>query len=263
MSNTNVTTKPGAISSSSKRTPPGKASVQKGQGSKKWKWARLLALLLLMMWATGATSYYLFKEDPVNEINRLREEMRSEEFRNLPDDQRREKFMQLRDAYGNLTPWQQYDMSKDGAKRIHERMQEFAKKPRAEQYKEIVEREKRFAQMRQQWANRGANGGGGNGGRGGTGGGPGGGGNGPGGNAQASGRGPGGPGGGPGGFGGGPPGGGFGGPPGGFGRGPGGPNGFRDMTSPEDRSAMNSERQMRNQVRQDLGLPITGGRRGR
>jgi hypothetical protein len=218
-------------------------SVRKGDSTPMLE-RRSIRVLLGALWLLLLTgvSYCVFSPDPVD---KAKEDMKNLwQDRSLNWDQRREKMDQI---LGNLTDRQRYNLLSPAERRVkmHDDLDAFFKMSPQEQEeqmkKDILEREKRRAEMRAKWA---ANGGGR--GPGGPGAGPGG----PGGPRTAGAGGPGGPGGGRG-FGGG----------GGGGGGPGGNTLFNrgDTMPPETMEQMGIKRSMERELSKKMGL---GGGRG-
>lgn len=255
-----------------------KRPTKSTSSSGRWKWVAVVVGFLVVSGSTVWGAKYLWAARQVAAVRAASAELFSEETRNLPEAERREKFNALREQYEALPESAQDQLRDERRKRFEERedqqLTEFFAKSPVERKAALDERIDREEERRKEWEKRRAErereraargetdreGNRGDGDRGG--------------------RGPGGPGGsGPGGSarpGGGPPGGGGGGPGGASsdrGRGGGGPGGYRDPqrrnewrkrrldeSTPQGRAMRAEYRRLMDERRAARGLPASSGR---
>jgi hypothetical protein len=224
------------------------------------KWAGLIVLLLLLLGGGSAGAWYMMQPDPTTPVLNLQEELFSDQARQLPREQRTEKWKTLREETDKLTPEQRHKVLAAREEKMSKRASEYCALTTQEERDAFLQKEieddraRREKWQSQQQANGGDGQNGGRRGRGQTdpnanGGAP------AGGTPPAGGPPPGGPPGGPGGFG-----------------GPGGrmneqqrDDRYREhvqAVSPEQRGQMQQYRYDKQIARQAQGLPPQGGGRG-
>jgi hypothetical protein len=128
------------------------------QPMSKRRWLRrsvLLALLLLVAYG----SYRLVRPDPnLKKVRRLQSEFASAQAKEWTPEQRREKFQEMRTAMEQLTPAQRDDLAAERQKRFEDELRRYAQLSPAEKIRHLDEQINRAERMRQQFAQRNANG---------------------------------------------------------------------------------------------------------
>ena len=109
--------------------------------------AWLLALLLLLL---GYGGYRMARADPrLAEYRGLRQELFSEEGKNLPAEERAAKFQALRDLGKNLSPEARQQLTAEGQKRFEDELRRYHALAPQEKVRYLDERINRMEQARQ------------------------------------------------------------------------------------------------------------------
>jgi len=124
----------------------------------KRRWVRRSAVLLLLL-LIGFGTYRAIRPNPnMKKIRQLQTEFSSAQAKDWTPEQRREKFQEMRTAMEKLTPAQRDDLSAEQLKREEARLKEYSHMSPADKAKHLDAQIDRMEKMRQQFAQRNANG---------------------------------------------------------------------------------------------------------
>ncbi len=116
----------------------------------------LLTAGLLLLLAAGIGAYWYLRPDPqFVKVMELREQLTSEETRQLPREQRRELWTEFRQEVEKLTPEQRRQLWADRPNRFQERLEKFSKASPKERIAMLDEQIKREEDFRRNAANQG------------------------------------------------------------------------------------------------------------
>jgi hypothetical protein len=125
--------------------------------TRKRRWYRLAALLLLLLLGYG--TYRAVRPDPnLKKVQQLRADFAAHGKEWSPD-QRQAKGKEMRDAMARLSPGQRDAMAAEGRKRFQQELERYSKMTRQEKNRYLDGRIDEMEKMRQQMAQRNANGG--------------------------------------------------------------------------------------------------------
>jgi len=124
----------------------------------KRRWVRRSALVLLVL-LIGYGTYRAVRPNPnMKKIRQIQSEFSSAQAKDWTPEQRREKFQEMRSTMEKLTPAQRDELSAEQMKREEARLKEYAHMSPAEKAKHLDAQIDRMEKMRQQFAQRNANG---------------------------------------------------------------------------------------------------------
>ncbi len=121
------------------------------------RWARLTSLALLLL--VGYGTYRLVRPNPdLKKVRQLQAAFASAQAREWTPEERREKGREMRAAMEQLSPDQRDELFTEGQKRFEDQLKRYAQMTPAEKTKHLDEQIDRSERMRQQFAQRTANG---------------------------------------------------------------------------------------------------------
>jgi hypothetical protein len=128
--------------------------------NKRKRWL-LLALLLLLL--SGALGWYARRDDRLDRARALQKELTNQASRNLPPEQRRQKWRDYRAARGQLSAAQRQELMAEARKRRQAQMARYFRMSQQDRTRYLDDQIQRMEKARQAWQARGGSGGAGTG----------------------------------------------------------------------------------------------------
>ncbi|MBX3414903.1 MAG: hypothetical protein KF708_19620 [Pirellulales bacterium] len=133
---------------------PSKSTSSSGR----WKWVGVVTGLLVVGGSTVWGAKYLWAARQVAAVRQAREQLFSEEMRNLPEEERREKFNALREQYDALPEAARDQLREEGRQRFEQmmdnRLKDFFALPPEQRVAEIDKQIDREEQRAKEWEKR-------------------------------------------------------------------------------------------------------------